>query len=533
MSPEPGERRWFATAVVALMALQAGLTLLPIRSLDPGYDEVAHVGAAYYLAREGADDLNREHPTLAKRLAALGLVSVGAHRVDMSGVPMDQWSIGTRLIYHTPAGSEALQAARLPFLGVALLATIVIAAWTRALAGTVPALAATATFALGAVAHAHGGLVLTDLLLGLASLAACAACWWWWERGTPLAAALAGLFAALALHAKYPGVLTAAVAASLVIAAAVASPALQGRRRTLGVFGFVAASVVVFLALLDARGMDAYAAGFALLGHNHAPGYVHYALGEGYRGSWWGYFPLTLLVKSPPADLAGALLLVPVSIILARRKRVSAALALALFPLAYLAALMAGAPNFGHRYTVPLYGFFAIATGLAVAELGPRLRGLAFGAVLATQLSTAALASPDPLSYFNGLLGCRGASAWKCLDDSNIEWGQNHARVEAELARRGVAKERLVVDLSLNSAPEVRFAGARTAGWSTWFAPGRDFHVVSAQMLVRRLLVAPELRRSALYAELGRAEYFGGHFLVDLRARYEAAATRIAAQAPH
>lgn len=501
------------------MLFQVVLTLVPIRSLDPGYDEVAHVGAAYYLARETVDDLNREHPALAKRLAASGLASVGGHRADVSGVPMDQWSIGTRLIYHAPEGVEALRAARLPFLGIALLATIVIAAWMRALAGSIPALVATATFALSAVTHAHGGLVLTDLLLGALSLSACAACWWWWERGTPLAAALAGASVALALHAKYPGVVTAAVAALLVIAAALASPALHGHRRTLGAFGFVAASVVGFFVLLDARGIDAYAAGFTLLGHNHAPDYVHYALGEGYRGSWWGYFPLTLLVKSPPADLAGALLLLPVSILLVRRGRVAAALCLVVFPLAYLSALMAGAPNFGHRYTVPLYGFFAMATGLAAAELGPRLRGFALGGVVAVQLASAVIVSPDPLSYFNGLLGCRGARAWKCLDDSNIEWGQNHARLEAELARRGVPKERLVVDLSLNSAPDVRFEGTRAADWSDWFAPRPDYHVVSAQMLVRRLLAAPELRRSVLYAELDRAEYYGGHFLVDLRAR--------------
>lgn len=36
---------------------------------------------------------------------------------------------------------------------------------------------------------------------------------------------------------------------------------------------------------------------------------------------------------------------------------------------------------------------------------------------------------PDPISYFNGWMGCGGLNAHNCLDDSNLDWGQDLARI--------------------------------------------------------------------------------------------------------
>ena len=85
-------------ALVLLLALQLAFTLVPLRALDPAWDEVAHVGAAHYLAREGRDALNPEHPTLAKRLAALGMALAVPHATLPEHRGVDQWTRGAELL---------------------------------------------------------------------------------------------------------------------------------------------------------------------------------------------------------------------------------------------------------------------------------------------------------------------------------------------------------------------------------------------------------------------------------------------------
>ena len=73
--------------------------------------------------------------------------------------------------------------------------------------------------------------------------------------------------------------------------------------------------------------------------------------------------------------------------------------------------------------------YMLIAAGLAVARLQGGRRIALLATLLALQAGSAALAMPDPLSFFNGIAGCRGVAAIRCLDDSNIDAGQNVTRI--------------------------------------------------------------------------------------------------------
>ena len=328
----------------------------------------------------------------------------------------------------------------------------------------------------------------------------------------------------------FPGVL---VAGFVFGALALAVVVLRGERRRMlaALLASEVAAATVFFLLLDEGGYAAYLRGFAKMGTNYIDVYQYWMLGEPVQGKRLAYFPFTILVKSTPAELAAALALVPVSAWLALRGRGWLALALLALPLAYLAALSVGAQNMGHRYTLPLYGFFAVALALAVSRLHARPALLLVVGVATAQLAAAAVATPDPLSYFNGLAGCGGRNAYRCLDDSNVDWGQNLSRVEAELARRGIPRELMVFDIPFDHAPDVVLPGVRRMIRRDWHAPSPVVYAVSAHMFVRRLVEDPMIPGTPMYAELERAGYFGSHFIVDLRDRAPAGAPP-AASAP-
>ena len=511
---------WRALAGLAvLLAAQLAFTLVPLRVLDPGFDEVAHVGAAYHLAAEGRDALNREHPTLAKRVAALGLEAGPGvpEPLDPGLRGLDQWDLGTRVLYAPDRGVEALRAARAPFVALGLALTLVAFCWAWHLAGPLAAFGAAASLALSPMLHAHGAMVLTDLPLALFSLAGAACAWAALERRSWAWAAAAGAAAALAMHAKYPGVVAAAVViGTLCVAPGIALREARVRVRLLA--AAIGAFAVAFVLCLDGDGLAAYRAGLAQMGTNYLGDYRYYLMGTGYAGRHLGYFPATMLLKSSAVELAGIALALPLAAWLAVRRRFALLALLFAFPAAYLSALALGAQNFGHRYTLPLYGFLAVVLALAVAGAPARMRALLVGAIAALQLATAVVATPDPLSYFNGLLGCRGRDAWRCLDDSNIDWGQNVTRVQAEIARRGIPRGDVLVDLPFIHDPGV-LAGLAVAQGSDWQRPRPAYYVVSAHMMVRRMVHDPGIRGSELFDALQGADYFAGHFFLDLRAR--------------
>jgi 4-amino-4-deoxy-L-arabinose transferase-like glycosyltransferase len=389
--------------------------------------------------------------------------------------------------------------------------------WALRLGGALAGVTAAATVALSPLVHAHGALVLTDLMLGLFALAAAAAAHLALERRSAPWAVAAGAVIACAMHTKYPGAIVG-VAVACGFAVAVATRALPGKEPGRLLAFASAGAIAAFLLQLDRDGLAAYAEGVRRMGTNYLHDYRYYLLGTDYAGSHPAYFPATLLLKSSLVELAGIVALLPIGAWLAARGRIVTATLLVAFPLLYFAALVVGAQNLGHRYTAPLYGFFAIALALATTRARPRLQVPLVAGIVAVQFATALVATPDPLSYFNGLLGCRGHHAWHCLDDSNLDWGQNLTRIEAELARRGVPRDAVIVDVPFIHAPDVVLADVAKAEYRDWVSPRPAYYVVSAHTVVRRVAHQPAIRHSALFATLERADYYASHFLIDLRA---------------
>jgi hypothetical protein len=161
----------------------------------------------------------------------------------------------------------------------------------------------------------------------------------------------------------------------------------------------------------------------------NTPGrFTFYLNGVRSRQGWWYYYLLAMFLKTPTGILA--LLFTAIAAALCSRDyRADAAseLLLAVVPLAIIAGMsFATEINIGVRYVLPAWPFLILAT----ARLGRSwtIRDPSMAVIVACWFSWAAISTllvhPHYLSYFNEIAGGPNAG-WRCLADSNIDWGQD------------------------------------------------------------------------------------------------------------
>lgn len=163
--------------------------------------------------------------------------------------------------------------------------------------------------------------------------------------------------------------------------------------------------------------------------HNRA-----YLLGE-IGTSWWYYFPVAMLVKTPASILllsaAGfvfSLGWIYRSVLFPRAVSTRWTVLCLTLPLAAIlsAAILSGF-NIGLRHVLPFYPFLYVALGVLLSRAcatWPR-RAAVVAAVLAVALVGESLAAyPDYLSFFNVMAGGQ-RGGFHILGDSNLDWGQD------------------------------------------------------------------------------------------------------------
>jgi hypothetical protein len=117
---------------------------------------------------------------------------------------------------------------------------------------------------------------------------------------------------------------------------------------------------------------------------------------------------------------------------------------------------MGSSINIGLRHILPVYPLLAITAGAGVANLlqnrifFPRIAAVL---LLVAQVLISAAVFPDYLAYFNLLAG----NPERMLADSNLDWGQDVARLALELRARGIRHMTLDIygtaDLSQHGIP--------------------------------------------------------------------------------
>ena len=502
-------RTWLAAAV--LLAAHVGLAVSSLAVKSVTNDELAHLPAGLAAVATGELRLNPEHPPLVKLLAGLAASTLHPD-LPLNGRAYregNEWGFGRRVFFESGNDPRALLfRGRLPIVALSVLGGLGVFLWSRRRFGAGGGLLSLALYAFSPTVLAHGRLVTMDAAVAAGTV-------WtlylvWRARppasGAPPLRRLAvrsgacGLALGLTLAAKFSGlILLPALALADLGAFGVRVRSVWRERLVRWGVMLPVAALVVAAFYAGGGGLLRYVRDLGHLYGENDPNALYYLGGRFRHGSFPEYFLVALAVKTSLAGLlamAGGLALAGRA--LARRApRWRDDLYLWVPAAVWLAVHSAFALDLGVRYDLPLYPLLFVLAGGLVPAVAAAVGGAGSGrlavvlpvAVTAllglAQLSTALGAHPDYLPFFNRLVGGeRGGLRW--LDDSNLDWGQDLARLAPWLAARGIGRVRLLYyGAGVPSAYGVEREPMLASDWLQTPRPG--VYVVSAEYLIRGL----------------------------------------------
>jgi len=473
------------------MALQM---LAAAPSASAVVDEPAHLTSGVLALAQGDLTVNREHPPLAKILAALPVMLL--HPVlppvraeDPPRASEDfEFSYSRRFLYETNDADRLLAAARKPIMALSLAAGLLVWLWGRRLLGATAALAGLALTVFEPNLLAHGRLVTTDMAATLFTLGAFAALertlagsaagrptrLWTIASGTALglgllsrfscvlAVPLLGLAAAVdargALRSRgitfvvvvlialavVNGFYLAAGQGSVRMLFPLAQEPVTGPLRTAPLAGLEASPLMRWLPLplprLYLEGLDL--ARYKNL-YQEGPSYLN---GRYSEDGFWSYFLQALAMKTTlPMLLLAVLGLLAMGLRAPPRREL---LVWVLLPLAGTIAITTALSRaqIGLRYVLPAIPFLCLAGGAGAAaaiDRSPagtpwrRAAGTIVALLLAWHAGEALSIHPYHLAYFNEAAGGPDRG-YRHLVDSNLDWGQDLVGLARFMRQRGL-----------------------------------------------------------------------------------------------
>jgi hypothetical protein len=472
---DPG--RWLASVAATCLAAGVAVTIVSTSAaMSQTWDEPIHISTGLEWLQQHRYTMWTETPPLARIAVALGPHWNGVQLDGGAGGPINA---GNAALYRDGQHQRHLREARLGTLPFFVLLLLVVWHWSGrakvpeaqffslAMVATLPAMIA------------HAAVATTDIASTATFVLATYALIRWIERPAWSTAMGMSFCFAVALSTKF-SVVMFSVPVALAVALVWFSTAAAGRAAPIprvNLKQIVAGLAVVALVVWGSYGFSVgtiaelpptpgsrVSAGdglafatlhwieharlpapefphglLALAAHNRR-GQAAYALGETSRNGFWYFYPLALAVKTPLPFLLLALA-AGLSIVWRRRLDWSAGAAGAA-AIALLLGALSGRVNLGLRHVLAVYPFAAIAGGMITATWLrsplPRVRAtarLAATALVAAQLFTLWRIHPDELAYFNAIAG---PDHGRVLVDSDLDWGQDLHRLEAEAQQRGI-----------------------------------------------------------------------------------------------
>ncbi len=480
---------------VALAVAAVVWTLQSASALSPTFDEPHHLATGIEWWQRGTYRLWTENPPLPKVVGALAPYLDGmrfppdAVADPRSASPTFTWETGLQMLNRGDHPERTLMLARagtLVFLLMTLALTFVLAGGRKRIGAAFVATALVATYPplLG-----HAGLATTDLAATATVLLVLWALDRWTDGPSRGRAVALGVALGLAVLCKLTAPLVCAVAGVAWLAgrrwvrgswtSARSDPARErtgqvalagvtaflvvwaGYRFSIGALddlpaaGYLGAPLLppiaerpgwlAWLCRLRVPAPELWHGLLFLRSHDQFghPAYLFGQLHE--RGGFWNFYFVGLLLKSPLPFLS----LVGTAMATrwwsregegTRAPGIEAWLAV----LAVLALSMISTVNIGMRHVLVVVPLLAIFVGQTVTSWLARsapphraLTGAAIGLLLVFNVAIVDHARPELVAYFNPLAGDEPAQA---LIDSDLDWGQDFAILERELAARQIAE---------------------------------------------------------------------------------------------
>ena len=358
--------------------------------------------------------MNREHPPLAKLVAALPLL-VLRPRLDTSD---QSWKssaedlFGLKFLYGNDA-DRLLFWSRAGMILIAALGSGATFLWARDLFGAAAGVFAAALYAFCPNLLAHGMLVTTDVPLAAFTVLTLYLFWKRGDRPSWRGDIITGLALGAAMASKFSGSFLPLILIGFCLA----------RKQVKSLFIMAGASLLVIeVAYLFSASPLLYFRNMSFVNANHAKDYPFYLLGELKPGGWWYYFLVAFAVKATLPTL----ILIVFATVEATRGFINrwGEMILLVTIGAYLFVISAAADQIGVRYILPIFPLVFIWVSRIVPDfLKTRMGSAALAILIAWHAWSAIATFPNYIPYFNELAG-GAANGPAFLDDSNVDWGQ-------------------------------------------------------------------------------------------------------------
>lgn len=450
-APQRRRRLWLAGIIVAILAGALTATLA-MRRNSTTFDEIFMVASGAHGLSSGDWDMTLDHPPILQYFygVAAHLAGVKLPEDNVALMPRQDRALpwqSNRFIYaqelYFRIGNDPERiafytrlVAILFFLGLAAA----VATFTWRAVGPSAALLATVFTVFLPDVLAHAGIAYNDLPLAFAFFLGT----WAWDvairRPTVKHAVLAAVLSGLALGIKFSALALGVVAAVLFAVEGI-DRVRKGRNARPWLVKIAVllplALVVTYLTLvLIYRGDFTLSRFWWGISENvsHAEtghGVPITLLGQQNVHGFWYFFPVAIVLKTPAAFHALALLAV-IGFWMTRRKAHVVHATRSLRPmvvgaLVFLGFLLAARLDIGTRHALPLMPLIAVLVAAGAARLfaaGPRLARWAVGVLTVAFVASTLAYYPWFLSYLTEYVSHRKETGYNVMVDSNLDWGQ-------------------------------------------------------------------------------------------------------------
>lgn len=416
------------------------------------FDEVLHVLQGVLYWRETPLYAVVRNPPLINALIGLP-VNLLAHPdlpADLARFANQDW-LGISKVFMWQTNDNGLLLSwigRMAVIALALFMAALVYRWASELfASSLAGLLALFLVTFDPNILAHGALATTDLGLTCFLLLAAYLLWRYWaalDAGQPVWPwlILAAVATGCVLAAKFSGIV---LVVALLLMTGYRLLTVKPRHKTV-TRQVLETAVILLIALLTFLSiyrfqLDTLRLDYELQQAHQLGGHSAYLLGQLGESGWWYYLPLVFIIKTPlPVLILLAFSLV--QILYQRDFRWQTLWPLLLVGGIFAAGLLSRA-SIGYRYLLPALPLLYVSIGRLVrpaAAARQRSYWLAAGAAMLLGVISLAL-HPHYLAYFNLLAGGPW-NGWRIVVDSNIDWGQDLARVGEVMEKRGAASVR-------------------------------------------------------------------------------------------
>jgi len=332
-------------------------------------------------------------------------------------------------------GDRLLDLSRFMMVLTAVLMGCFVYFWSYSLYGKWSASLAVVLFSFSPNILAHARLITPDITVTTFSFMTL---YYFWRllRNERLAdSVLGGICLGFALLAKFTSVLLLPICFTLVILWKIK----RERLNMLCILIFVAAGIAV-LCLGYGMHLGPYAAGILYQREAAHIDYRRFLMGHYSTGGWWYYYIIVFLIKTPIVTIV----FLAISTVLLIGKMAKSEWideAFLLTPPAFIFCFFClNNHDMGLRYILPIYPFLFVFASKAAQVFSPgkMLTGL-YIVMLTWYVGASCYIHPHYLAYFNELVGGPN-NGYKCLVDSNLDWGQDLKGLKSYMEEHSISR---------------------------------------------------------------------------------------------